>query len=449
MFIADIKINYFLNISELNEKLKKYAQFMSVSDYEILLENLRKQRQLSEKIRELQYYRNLGLKKLEDIDKYNQEKLDMANKKLELKMEKSKRIRKRFSTRNKRSLGGEMKNDVANSTINPIIPTKRFTRYSLLQSPSNKSFEFQNSPSKRMKCEPNDHKSTSSRCSSGSNRSRTNSSTNDTKLTDSENDDDEEQANEEIMTDDLNESDEEDVENEEDQEEDDLNVDDDEEDDEGEYDSENDNLYQERSDADEYELNGDLNDSEDEQTDDDDENDDDDEDDNDDDDDEDMSSTDYDASDTMVRRLRKLDSRAVKSPNVSTKNSKHIKPNNKKNHSNNNSKLETSNLKQSNTSMNNTNNKKISSKNLKHNENVLTNNNNNGNLSSNGSGGGAGSKVNSKKLVKNKNKKKENILNSRNGRTERLCSMPGYNLLSENEKKVRRTLLNITKLSPC
>ena len=47
---------------------------MSVSDYETLLENLRKQRQLCKKIQELQLYRNkLGLTKLKEIEKYKEE----------------------------------------------------------------------------------------------------------------------------------------------------------------------------------------------------------------------------------------------------------------------------------------------------------------------------------------------------------------------------------------
>ena len=61
--------------SELNDKLKKYAQFLNVSDYEILLENFRKQRKLAKRIQELQYYRTeLGLTKLSEIDMYKKEK---------------------------------------------------------------------------------------------------------------------------------------------------------------------------------------------------------------------------------------------------------------------------------------------------------------------------------------------------------------------------------------
>jgi hypothetical protein len=56
---------------ELNDKLKKFAQFMSVSDYETLLENLRKQRQLYARIEKLRHYRSeLGIRALGEIDEY-------------------------------------------------------------------------------------------------------------------------------------------------------------------------------------------------------------------------------------------------------------------------------------------------------------------------------------------------------------------------------------------
>ena len=59
----------------MNEKLKKYAQFMSVSDYETLIENMRKQRQLCKRIQELQVYRShYGLTKLSDIEQLNKDK---------------------------------------------------------------------------------------------------------------------------------------------------------------------------------------------------------------------------------------------------------------------------------------------------------------------------------------------------------------------------------------
>lgn len=49
-------------------------------------------------------------------------------------------------------------------------------------------------------------------------------------------------------------------------------------------------------------------------------------------------------------------------------------------------------------------------------------------------------KTRGKKMKRRKGKMNENdglMMTCRNdGRTERLCSMPGYNLLSENEKKV-------------
>ena len=62
--------NYFCK-SELNDKLKKYAQFMHVSDYEHLLENLRKQRKLAERIQDRT---QLGLTKLAHIESYKRER---------------------------------------------------------------------------------------------------------------------------------------------------------------------------------------------------------------------------------------------------------------------------------------------------------------------------------------------------------------------------------------
>jgi hypothetical protein len=60
-----------LFLSELNDKLKKFAQFMSVSDYETLLENLRRQRQLYARVDKLHYYRSeLGMTSLAEIDEY-------------------------------------------------------------------------------------------------------------------------------------------------------------------------------------------------------------------------------------------------------------------------------------------------------------------------------------------------------------------------------------------
>jgi hypothetical protein len=55
--------------------MRKFAQFMSVSDYETLLENMRKQRTLFKRIKELAYYRyHLGMTKFKEIEKYNNEK---------------------------------------------------------------------------------------------------------------------------------------------------------------------------------------------------------------------------------------------------------------------------------------------------------------------------------------------------------------------------------------
>jgi hypothetical protein len=69
-----IQLNEQKEMSEVNEKLKKYAQFMSVSDYETLIENLRKQRQICKKIQELHTYRSqYGLQKLADIEALKKE----------------------------------------------------------------------------------------------------------------------------------------------------------------------------------------------------------------------------------------------------------------------------------------------------------------------------------------------------------------------------------------
>lgn len=75
-------------MSEVNEKLKKYAQFMSVSEYETLLENLRKQRQICKKIQELKTYRSqYGFTKLADIQALKDEQLS----KIPMKSRKRKR----------------------------------------------------------------------------------------------------------------------------------------------------------------------------------------------------------------------------------------------------------------------------------------------------------------------------------------------------------------------
>ena len=64
-------------LAELNEKLKKYAQFLPVSEYETFIENLRKQRQICKKIQELNYYRSeMGMTTLKEIEMYTQEKQD-------------------------------------------------------------------------------------------------------------------------------------------------------------------------------------------------------------------------------------------------------------------------------------------------------------------------------------------------------------------------------------
>ncbi len=61
-------------MSEVNEKLKKYAQFMSVSEYETLIENLRKQRHICKKIQELHTYRShYGLQKIADVEALKKE----------------------------------------------------------------------------------------------------------------------------------------------------------------------------------------------------------------------------------------------------------------------------------------------------------------------------------------------------------------------------------------
>jgi hypothetical protein len=65
-------------LAELNEKLKKYAQFLPVSEYETFIENLRKQRQICKKIQELNYYRSeMGMTTLKEIEMYTQEKQDL------------------------------------------------------------------------------------------------------------------------------------------------------------------------------------------------------------------------------------------------------------------------------------------------------------------------------------------------------------------------------------
>lgn len=64
-----------------DNKFKKFAQFCTVSCYETLLENMRKAPQLISRIEELQRLRENGLKKFEDVEKYNKEKQDRENEK--------------------------------------------------------------------------------------------------------------------------------------------------------------------------------------------------------------------------------------------------------------------------------------------------------------------------------------------------------------------------------
>jgi hypothetical protein len=60
--VADYK-----EMAAMNESFKKYAQFMSVSEYETLIENLRRQKQLCKRLQELHYCRaSCGLTKLSE-----------------------------------------------------------------------------------------------------------------------------------------------------------------------------------------------------------------------------------------------------------------------------------------------------------------------------------------------------------------------------------------------
>lgn len=68
-----------------DNKFKKFAQFCSVSCYETLLENMRKAPQLIARIGELQRYRESGLKKFDEIAKYDKDKQERESAKKQKK----------------------------------------------------------------------------------------------------------------------------------------------------------------------------------------------------------------------------------------------------------------------------------------------------------------------------------------------------------------------------
>ena len=113
--------------SELNDKLKKYAQFLHVSDYEHLLENLRKQRKLAKRIQELQYYRTqLGLTKLAHIESYKREREELKLKRQWKRKEKKDLFvqmstQRQFQTRNSSLLNG---NSSSSSFLTPQPQSK-------------------------------------------------------------------------------------------------------------------------------------------------------------------------------------------------------------------------------------------------------------------------------------------------------------------------------------
>ena len=109
----------------MNEKYKKFAQLITASEYETLVELTRKQRSLSERLKELNHYRANGINKLNDIDEYNRGLLDKERIKQEIKIQRK-----------------ETKRMLCYSS------PKRFTRFNSISSPV-KSF----SSSKRFKGE--------------------------------------------------------------------------------------------------------------------------------------------------------------------------------------------------------------------------------------------------------------------------------------------------------
>ncbi|CAF0883827.1 unnamed protein product [Brachionus calyciflorus] len=207
------------DMTDLNDKFKKYAQLINVSEYESLIETLRKTRQLSERINELKNYRSLGITKLSDIDNYNRQNLEKQKLKLELR---------HFKKQTKRMLSY-------------ASPNKRSTRFKNLKS----SFSTRlHSPSKRIKLSKlegnlNDNDSHQNHI---------------TQLKDNNN------TQQDIMTDDLNENndtnlsndvDDDDYDNDDEEQEQDEEEDDDNNVDvEDQYLDEDDDLYQEKSDDD-------------------------------------------------------------------------------------------------------------------------------------------------------------------------------------------------------
>lgn len=373
---------------------------MSVSDYETLVENLRKQRQLCEKIKELQFYRNAGLTKFAEIETFTRDKLE--------------REAKRESIRKRGPRRGSKRHTMITAMV--AATPKRMTRNSLLMqsSPGGGLNDYEASPSKRPKIEKivaEDDKSESG-SSNPSNEDEEEEEEGEEDDEEEEEEVDDEENGEDAASEDIRGSN-------------DLN-----ESEEGDDDlcSRSDGLYQEGSEAGE-EVEGSENEEEEEDGEDDEEEDDDDEeeegsDEENENEDDEMHSGESGVGD-MVRRLRRLTSRSLSFSN-SSKNGGATggvdKNSNKKS-----AKLSTTLYAVGSSSS--VNNRKLSNgktsigykqMNGTPDDEVFTKNTN-------------GLNIGKKKSDK---KKKENGLNNRNGRTERLCSMPGYNLLSENEKKV-------------
>lgn len=104
----------------MNEKLKKYAQFMSVAEYESLLDALRKQRQLMKRMQQLEYYREKhGLSTFKQIDELNKEREKLKESRRLKKQEKRMKLENsRLSLTRNRHIFNESSHTSGKKSIN-------------------------------------------------------------------------------------------------------------------------------------------------------------------------------------------------------------------------------------------------------------------------------------------------------------------------------------------
>ena len=459
-------------MSELNEKLKKYAQFLNVTDYENLLENLRKQRQLFKRIQELQYYRSeLGLTKIKEIEKYNREKERIDEEKRQARKEKKARKLSRHLETPKRVTRGQHYQIEQQKKYEMMMKRKK----KLAEKNNNNNISdtpSKNTSNKRFKSEQNDELNTLSNGVGETNlikrSSRSNSSNSidiipkrgrrkKNRVIDSE--DEEQHKNNQVKNDDQNDEELEEEDEDEDSSDDGYLYDLNDENEEGEeYETsdqeDDDNEYSEDEDVNSSNTNSEVeNESEeDEEMDEDDEsledssNDEDDCEDedeeeaeeDDDEEEEDMSSAGAASSGgSGINEIKSTPSKRLlmRSDSSNSRLRKSLSSNENNNETSKRSRITYMLNEDSFLKSNGFNGKK-----------KILNNSNSNNINHNNHGETNGSSTNKKISSKNRirNQSKSLILKQKNKkknktsrRSERLCSMSGYNLLSENEKKVK------------